>query len=401
MKNRKRLISILGVIILAVSFVIPAMAAENGIELKSTDSGDNYHQICPDTYSSQGNSVDIAPGITAVPKDDDGQGHLWTIYADSSVAEGTIITVYVQTQGNSWVSYELLIKGEGSFVFDHDTSLGRSFAFEVKAPDPVNPEPTDPEPTESTPCTCELAYDISKEAFLNEACTEPATEIESGTIVYYEVIVTVSINSTGCKAEDHTITLPERVTINDTRMDNGFTVVDVVPNEDGTVGTAKVVYSYKVTEFTDGEFTNTAIIDGMDDIYATATVTEKMASEDNGSGNKGDDNNGGGNNNGGNNNNASNSNSTQETEVASFEEEAPPLAAAPEEIFVDETPLAEAPVVEEIADFQEPAPPLSQMPQTGISDVIVIMITGFLMATALLSGSAIVLNKIKKNDVTR
>ena len=380
MKNKKRLIAILSAIILVVSFTIPALAAEsgdNGIEFVKSTTGGKYNQSFETYFNSQGDTVEIASGITAVPKNDDGQGLLWTIYADDTVAAGTTITIYVQTQGNNWVSYELKINGEGSFEFKQADSNGRGFAIGIKDPDPTDPtDPTEPtEPTEPTPCTCTLKYDISKAAFLDEACTEPATIISDNTIVWYAVTVTVAIVSSNCKAAEgeHTMTLPPTVTIKDRCMSGGETIAEVTPNEDGTAGTATVVYSYKVLpkDFVQRAFTNTATVN---DQSAHATVTRQTG------------------------------HFIPETPVVTITEEPQvALVETPDEVenFEEVVPLTEAPVVEEIAEIEEPAPPLSQMPQTGISDSIILMICGLLAASAILPVAVITLKKVKKNDVNK
>ena len=87
-----------------------------------------------------------------------------------------------------------------------------------------------------------------------------------------------------------------------------------------------------------------------------------------------------------------------EDETLTFEDDTPPLAQAPATLPEPESEPEPEPDAE-IAEFEfEEEVPLSQMPQTGVSDVIVIMVCGFLGATALLITASVTLNKLKKNE---
>jgi len=287
-------------------------------------------------------------------------------------------TFYVTNDGDNWYA---CASNVSIVVYDKGTT---------PADDP-------PKTNDDPECTCELTYSISKGVYTDESCETALTEeISAGTEVWYKVTVTVAIDSSNCKAAegDHTVTLPETVTIYDPCMKDGFMVANVDENEDGT-GTATVTYSYTVTaaDFaTDGTFENIATVNNE---TASVKVKEITPSGDKGGADDGDT--GGSNKFGG-------SSSNSGTDVKSFEEVAPTLAAAPEEIFEEAIPLTETPAVEEapvVEEIEESAPPMSQMPQTGISDSIILMICGLLAASAVLPVVVITLKKVKKNGVTR
>ena len=83
----------------------------------------------------------LATGVKTVTKDSDGHGHLWTVIADENAVPGTIITIYIQTDGNHYIAYTLEINGPGEFKFPHDISLGRGYCYLVSQ---TPPEPEDP-----------------------------------------------------------------------------------------------------------------------------------------------------------------------------------------------------------------------------------------------------------------
>lgn len=147
MKTNAKILAIIIAVAMVAALTFPALAGDsetNGITLINQYDGGKYNQsFDKDAYhNTQGNIEYPLPGITAVPKDDDGHGHTWTIVADDSVQAGTIITIAVQTQGNNYVAYVLRVDGPGEFRFPHDVSLGRGYALVSSF---VEPDP-DPEP---------------------------------------------------------------------------------------------------------------------------------------------------------------------------------------------------------------------------------------------------------------
>lgn len=144
--NRKLLALIIAVAVVA-ALTFPALASDgetNGVVLIDQYSGEGYNQsFDQDAYhNTQGSIENPLPGVEAIPKDDAGHGHTWTIVVDDSVRAGTILTIAVQTQGNNYVAYVLRVDGPGEFQFPHDVSLGRGY---VLLSSYTEPEP-DPEP---------------------------------------------------------------------------------------------------------------------------------------------------------------------------------------------------------------------------------------------------------------
>ena len=146
MKKNKRIWAIIMAVALIAAIAVPvALAADeaNGVVCTSSFTGGKYNQSFPRNsyHNTQGYSETLMAGLVAVPKDDDGHGHTWTIVADENVAPGTIVTIAVQTKGNNYVAYVLRIDGPGEFQFPHDVSLGRGYAFLAEVPQ----EPPEPE----------------------------------------------------------------------------------------------------------------------------------------------------------------------------------------------------------------------------------------------------------------
>ena len=361
MKNNKKVLAIVIAVAMVIAVAIPAMAADNGVNLIDQFNGEKYNQSFSRYINSQGNNEQLAVGIVAIPKDDAGHGHTWTIVADETAEPGTVLTIAVQTQGNNYIAYVLQIDGPGEFQFSHDESLGRGFAFTV---DYIVPEPPVTPEREDGSLTITKAFDGDiKEAPEGWDATFEVSDSDEGLVA----------------------------SVKYSEFNNGTShVIDGLPLGDYTVSeTGGEIEGYKQ----DVTVTGSGMITADDDASLTVTnsYTEDEPSEPPTGGRT-----------------PQNNNNRPQNDVQTPPPAEPGEILSEEEfVIVDEyVPLAafepeeEEVLAEETIEIADEAPPLSGMPQTGIEDTLTLWILALciaLLAAGTLSVAVVRTNK--KNDI--